>query len=149
MNKICTKCKKEKLISFFSPRKARDGYSSECKVCHNEIVRLSAKRRALNDPEYMPMRINKLREWQKRNPERYRIAHNKRIRAWQKRNPILHRLYNVKSKKKAIKTLANSYVNDCLVKHSHLKIDDIPLSLTLAKREYLRLRREVIYYEKY
>ncbi|UZV39662.1 hypothetical protein APT65_00053 [Trabzonvirus APT65] len=38
--KICGSCKEEKPFDSFSKKsKSKDGYSSKCKICHNEYVR--------------------------------------------------------------------------------------------------------------
>lgn len=59
MEKVCTKCKKIKLLELFDKDKSRkDGYNNKCKICVNEYYQLNKEKKK-----------RKNKEWRDKNPE--------------------------------------------------------------------------------
>ncbi len=57
--KVCSRCKKEKLISeFFKNKSHKCGYGNQCRVC-------------MTRPEIIPQRRKRQKEWRENNKERW------------------------------------------------------------------------------
>ena len=68
--KICTRCKKEKILSEFYKNKGyKDGLYSECKDCHHERGK---KWRSNEQNRLKALEVSK--QWYLKNPERHRVA---------------------------------------------------------------------------
>ena len=118
--KVCSKCKEEKSFDLFHKNKGhKDGYNSRCKMCANE----STKEWQQNNRE---KHLKLCMDWYRNNVER----HNKKRTEWKDNNPIkvremwaLWKVNNpekskesrIKSDKKAIETVADSYVKNVLI----------------------------------
>jgi 5-methylcytosine-specific restriction endonuclease McrA len=95
--KKCSKCKQQKPLTDFSPRKkSKDGKECLCKNCHNEISRKSyakniekergrAKKRYADHPE-------SILNWKKKNPDKVKKA----VRKWQSKHPEIVKKANRK-----------------------------------------------------
>lgn len=65
------------------------------------------------------------------------------VRAWEKRNPDKKREYQRTATRRDRKLLRRRYIVDLIVKGSPLSAAQIPESLIAAKREEVRLKREI------
>lgn len=99
MNKICTRCKKKKILSDF-PKCSRnkDGYNARCKKCMNKVntkwrksnIRKFKKMRRLHYKKNIDRMRKMSRKYSRKNkrPEyykKYRHKNKKRIRKYQKK----------------------------------------------------------------
>lgn len=101
ITKVCTKCKIEKSIEFFSKNKCtKDGYNYWCREClnkanrklyHNDIER-QRKRGKL----YKKNNKNKVREYTKNYYNKNKVEINKKARIYQRKN---RKRYNAIAKK--------------------------------------------------
>lgn len=74
--KVCSLCKKEKLLSEFHKKKAsKDGYRKQCKSCRKEAAKLYS-------PLYYSRNKDKIRQYREDNMEMLSIA----AKQWRERN---------------------------------------------------------------
>jgi hypothetical protein len=109
MEKMCTRCKSNKHISFFGKNKTKkDGHQSQCKPCCKEIFNEWRIKFGTSNKRVL--------EWQKANPEkhkakneRYKTANIEKVRAskarWARDNPGL---VNAKTARRRAKILKAS-----------------------------------------
>lgn len=78
-SKICSQCKQEKSINKFYKRTlSKDGLSSSCKPCHNDIDKRSLRKRLKLDPT-LQLRKNKwARDLYVKNPEKFKARSKNR-----------------------------------------------------------------------
>ena len=119
--KKCSKCKEIKDISLFykSKEKYRTHYSN-CKICCDKTTM----------------------KWRKTNPDKYKACEKRRIRIWTP-DPV-GRKRKIEKDRKRRKDMTNGYICELIVKRTEdLKIKDIPLEMIEAKREHLKLIRNI------
>lgn len=69
--KVCTKCKIELLLAYFTKQKrGLFGVRSNCKKCINEYMRSYHKKRNVLDPEFKKKKNCRAMLWAKNNPEK-------------------------------------------------------------------------------
>lgn len=127
--RACTLCKQAKPLSEFS-KKTRyyDGLDPWCKACKS----LKDKARYWLDPAGA----------KKRSAE-YAKAHRDKARAWSKASADRTRVSIRKKRNSDIKELSDKYVKQLFTENSTLTFADIPQCLVDARRELIKLKREL------
>jgi hypothetical protein len=128
-NQICTKCKKNKNIKFFSFRKSNKKHLTICKKCNNEYFSIYKKARYRTDEEY------------KKSVLKSAIKQNKKI-SKEKKRQINKKQYIYRKN-----NLTNIYIKDCL-RGNNLKYSEIPIELIEAKRQSIILKRKLKNHEQ-
>jgi len=123
--KICGKCKVEKPISEFYTRCDTGGVKSKCKSCDKQDAVKWQKKEYYRNDDFRQASIDRMDVWRKENPDRNRELINE-------------------SNARARNNLSDRYVKEVIVKHSDLLgRRHIPLSLVMAKRASLKIKREL------
>jgi hypothetical protein len=124
--KVCGACKVEKPTDDFYYRSDTGGTKSICKPCNTAHCRKYQNKYYKERPEFRQASIDRMAEWRKR-PE----------------NKQRHLGHVRKSTQKARDNLATHYVRTVLVLHTNLKRSIVPDSLVKAKRESLKIFRQL------
>lgn len=124
-SRVCTCCLIEKPDSEFYPHKnSIGGRISQCKECCRERNRSQKHRDAC-------------KRWKSNNR-----AH---IKAWMKRYVSIPRVHQRRreQRSKYRAELWSTYVSQNLIRHTKLKIKDVPLPLIEAARAVIKLKRTI------
>lgn len=127
--RVCTLCKQAKPLSEFNKKtRYHDGLDPWCKACKHE----KDKARYWLDPAGAKKRSA---EYAKANPDK--------AKAWKKASADKHRSNIRKKRNSDIKELSDKYVKQLFTENSTLTFADIPQCLVYARRELIKLKREL------